>query len=330
MGSDTSVGHTGWRVDNISITDASCTQPPSLSITKSADSASVGAGSQIGFTVTLSNSGGGDAEGLSVSDSLPAGSGVNWTIDAANTDPGWSVSGSPPNQSLSYAPTTLVAGASTHVHVVSSTGPSSCGTYDNTASYTSSNGGSGQASASVTVTCQGRGEIVDRSTLCQQFAGGTAVPLSTLTYTTQGGNIKKTSPAGFMYWVEVSAAAGPNSFTVDQSITTGNFTKTFYLGGGSNVYRSNCAKKLSPTITQAPNGSVTVTFNAPAAGTYYIGLRYASASVNGQPAPTPSTVHYEFTTAGVTGTTDGLDLQKKLPARPGRALHRAFLRALRH
>jgi uncharacterized repeat protein (TIGR01451 family) len=330
MGSDSSVGRDGWRIDNVSITDASCTQPPSLSITKTADSATVDAGSQIGFTVTLANSGGGDAEGLSVSDSLPAGSGVNWTIDAANTDPGWSVSGSPPNQSLSYAPTTLAAGASTHVHVVSSTGPSSCGAYDNTASYTSSNGGSGQASASVTVRCAGRGEILDRSTLCQQFADGTAVPLSALEYATQGGNIKKTSPAGFMYWVQVTAAAGPSSFTINQSITTGNFSKLFYLGGGNNVYRSNCAKKLSPTITQAPNGAVTVAFNAPAAGTYYIGLRYASASVNGQPAPTPSTVHYEFTTAGITGTTDGLDLQKKLPARPGRPILRAFLRALRH
>jgi uncharacterized repeat protein (TIGR01451 family) len=64
---------------------------PTVSITKTADAASVSAGSQIGFTVTLTNSTSGTATGLSVSDNLPAGTDVNWTIDAGNTSPGWSV-----------------------------------------------------------------------------------------------------------------------------------------------------------------------------------------------------------------------------------------------
>src|SRR5207249_2743309 len=76
------------------------TPPPDVSVTKTADDASVSAGSQIGFTATLTNSSVTTATGLSVTDDLPAGTGVDWSLDAGNSDPGWSVSGSPPNQSL--------------------------------------------------------------------------------------------------------------------------------------------------------------------------------------------------------------------------------------
>ena len=129
------------------------TPPATVAITKTADAASVSAGSQFGFTVTLNNSTGGTATGLSVTDNLPAGTGVNWSIDAGNTDPGWSVSGSPPNQTLDYTPTTLAGNTSTMAHVVSSTTGNSCGTYNNTASFTTSNDGSGQNTASETVSC---------------------------------------------------------------------------------------------------------------------------------------------------------------------------------
>src|SRR4029077_1991616 len=93
------------------------------------------------------------ATGLSVTDSLPAGTDVNWSIDAGNTDPGWSVSGSPPNQSLVYSPTSLAGNTSTKAHVVSSTTTNSCGTYSNTASFTAGNDGSDSASDSETVVC---------------------------------------------------------------------------------------------------------------------------------------------------------------------------------
>src|SRR5205807_5056317 len=94
---------------------------PSVSITKTADAASVTYGSQIGFTVTLSNTGGAASTGLTESDALPSGPGINWSIDAGNTDSGWSVTGSPPNQHLAYSPTTLPANSSTHAHVISGT-----------------------------------------------------------------------------------------------------------------------------------------------------------------------------------------------------------------
>ncbi len=127
-----------------------------VSITKTADAPFVASGSQIGFTVRLTNNSSFTATGLTFTDNLPAAPGVNWSIDAANTDAGWSVSGSPPSQSLVYSPTTLAGGTTTRAHVISPTTVDTCGsTLNNMASYTVSNGcpgsTSGSASASVTV-----------------------------------------------------------------------------------------------------------------------------------------------------------------------------------
>ena len=90
-----------------------------VSITKTADAPFVASGSQIGFTVRLTNNSSFTATGLTFTDNLPAAPGVNWSIDAANTDAGWSVSGSPPSQSLVYSPTTLAGGTTTRAHVIS-------------------------------------------------------------------------------------------------------------------------------------------------------------------------------------------------------------------
>jgi hypothetical protein len=147
-------------------------------------------------------------------------------------------------------------------------------------------------------------------------------------YTAKSGNINKTIPAGFYYWVKVTAPAGPNSFTVAQSITTGNFSTQFALGGGSNVFNSACAKKLHPTIT-AGAGGVTATFTAPSAGTYYIGIQYTTSSVKGKPVPSPTTVHYEFSTGGVSASTSGLDLKQQVPASAASSVRAAMFRALK-
>jgi hypothetical protein len=114
----------------------------------------------------------------------------------------------------------------------------------------------------------------------------------------------------FFYWVSVTAPAGNNSFTITQTITTGNFTGKFNFASGSNVFSSSC-NSVSDTITQnTTTGAVTVNFNAPA-GTYIIGIKYDSKSIVGDPAPSPgTTVHYNFSTTGVPGSTQGLDLIK--------------------
>jgi hypothetical protein len=115
----------------------------------------------------------------------------------------------------------------------------------------------------------------------------------------------------FFYWVKVTVPAGNNVFTVTETITTGNFSTPFLLGGGSNVFDLNC-NSVSETITQNPTtGAVTVTFNAPSAGTYIVSIKYDSKSIVGAPAPSPgTTVHYDFETTGVPGSISGLDLIK--------------------
>jgi hypothetical protein len=115
----------------------------------------------------------------------------------------------------------------------------------------------------------------------------------------------------FFYWLEVTVPAGSNTFHITETITTGNFTTKFALAnGGNNVFNSSCNAQTE-TITQAADGTVTVTFNAATAGTYVISLKYDAGSVKGATAPTPTTVHYDFTTTEVPGSTQGIDLIKQ-------------------
>jgi hypothetical protein len=157
-------------------------------------------------------------------------------------------------------------------------------------------------------------QITPTGTTCSQFRDGTAATLSQLNYSVAGGKIKQNvTPGVFFYWVKVTVPAGNNSVTITQTITSlnNNFTTKFAFANGSNVFNSNC-NSVSETITQnTTTGAVTVQFNAPTAGTYIIGIKYDSKSVVGATAPSPNTtVHYDFATTGVPGSTSGLDLVK--------------------
>jgi hypothetical protein len=119
----------------------------------------------------------------------------------------------------------------------------------------------------------------------------------------------------FSYWVKVTAPSGNDTFVITQTITTGNFNTLFSIASGSSVFSANCVNGLNPTFTQSStsgtSGKVTVNWNAPSAGTYYIFIKFDSTSATGKTAPTPTTVHYAFSTVGVPASTSGLDLAKK-------------------
>src|SRR5437867_3208267 len=156
-------------------------------------------------------------------------------------------------------------------------------------------------------------QITPTGTTCRDFSRGTADTLSSVGYSVKNGQINQVNPGVFFYWVRVTVPAGNNTFTITETITTGNFrTLMAMANGGSNVFDSNC-NSVGPTITQNPTtGTVTVTFNAPAAGTYFISIKYSANSVGGSPPPSPgTTAHYNFTTTGVPGSTSGLDLVPK-------------------
>ena len=106
------------------------------------------------------------------------------------------------------------------------------------------------------------------------------------------------------------AVSGSNTFTITQTITTGNFDSNFFnVASGSFVFTTDCVKVDGALITQ--NGAVTtITFTLSSAATIIIGVKYDSGSVKGKPAPSPTTVHYDFS-MGLPGSLSGLDLVKK-------------------
>ena len=127
---------------------------PALVLSKTADAASVSAGSQIGFTVTASNSGApgtGTARDVVIDDPLPSGTGVNWFV-VTGSAPNCSIQGSPPSEVLHCTAVDLAAGESLTVHVASATTNSSCKAYPNAASLTATNAPALEATASTSVT----------------------------------------------------------------------------------------------------------------------------------------------------------------------------------
>ncbi|HEV8404167.1 MAG TPA: hypothetical protein VGQ31_14150, partial [Candidatus Limnocylindrales bacterium] len=155
--------------------DTECVQAKGahIDVTKTADAASVSAGTDIGFKVTVANTGAGNATGVTLTDALPGGNignPVHWTIDSGFGDAAsFAITGADGSQQLTLAgqPISLAAGASLQVHITAHTSSTSCATYDNTASASSSNDGSDSASASTQVNCAAIGltKVADQGTV---------------------------------------------------------------------------------------------------------------------------------------------------------------------
>jgi uncharacterized repeat protein (TIGR01451 family) len=132
-------------------------QCPKLSITKTADSASVSAGTGIGYVITASNSsaaGTGTATGAAISDPLPAGTGVTWTIASQPSGNPCTITGSAPNQTLGCILGSVAPGASASIHLTSPTSAASCQSYANTVTLSATNVPTSlTGSASITVNC---------------------------------------------------------------------------------------------------------------------------------------------------------------------------------
>jgi uncharacterized repeat protein (TIGR01451 family) len=134
-----------------------------IHILKTADAAKVNVGSPIGFTMTVYNSGDGDAHGVKLNDTLPTNAGLSWSIDSQGA--GWDSSCAIAAGVLSCGgddgvtvPGGTTSAASTFtVHVVSGTTAATggdcpgSGTVDNTGNVTTGNDGSDHSSASTCV-----------------------------------------------------------------------------------------------------------------------------------------------------------------------------------
>ncbi len=121
---------------------------PQIVITKSTVTPVVNATDDISFDIVVTNTGPGAAYNVAVNDPLPVVPGVSFSIDVANSDAGWSLTGG----TLSFGPATLAAGASTSVRIVSTTAAASCGPVDNVANLTYQ-GGSDADDSSLVIEC---------------------------------------------------------------------------------------------------------------------------------------------------------------------------------
>src|SRR3954447_23706366 len=157
-------GHVTTTNDgNPSSEDTVCVNPADVKVLKMADASSVNAGDPVGFTITVWNSGAGDAAGVKLNDTLPTNAGLNWTIDSQGA--GW-------NGSCAIAAGVLTCGgangvtvphnttqaASTFtVHIVSPTTKDTAGAcpgsgvVDNTGNVTSTNDGNPSSEDTVCV-----------------------------------------------------------------------------------------------------------------------------------------------------------------------------------
>jgi hypothetical protein len=123
---------------------------PCLSFSESADAASVTAGSSIGFTLSVFSQASPDVP-VTISNPLPAGTGISWGISPANS--ACSITGAVGSQTLTCDFPPLSAASLATVHIASSTSTSTCGTFTNVATLHSGASYSSSASASVVVQC---------------------------------------------------------------------------------------------------------------------------------------------------------------------------------
>src|SRR4029079_3409249 len=162
---------------------STCVAGAIIHIVKTSHAAQVSAGDPIGFTLTVYNTGTGDAKGVKLSDPLPTNAGLNWTI--AGQGSGWAsscaiVAGTLTSGGLNGVTVpagTTQAGSSFTVHITSTTTaatggvcPTGSGVVNNTGNVTTTNDGQDQSSAS---TCVARAiiHIVKTADAAQVNAG---------------------------------------------------------------------------------------------------------------------------------------------------------------
>ncbi len=132
---------------------------PAIDIEKTADAEQVDAGDPIGFTITVTNDGQGDAYDVVVTDTLPTNASLGWAIDGGTgaqmclIDQGV----------LSCDFGTMLAGDDPlTVHISSETDFRACGVVDNTATVTISNGEGDEDDADLTVNCPDLGIDIEK------------------------------------------------------------------------------------------------------------------------------------------------------------------------
>ncbi len=265
---------------------------PNVSIVKTANpTGPVSAGTNIGFDITVSNTGVADATNVTISDPLPAGAGndLNWSLDPAFT--GCSITGAIGSQVLNCSFATLAAGASIGpIHITSPTTQQDCAVVSNTATVASGNDGGGSSTDSVTVECAAI-KILKESTKGGAVSNAGAVfsyDSSSVTDTTDGTGGDEDTAVGAV----CVGGLAPGTYTVNEtSAPTG-----YGAAPASEANQSAVAVQGTNCTTSVPTGTGVATFTNPPLSDIQVNFR------DGGSGETSATISCDNTT-GTQSTT---------------------------
>ena len=231
----------------ISITPNCVTYPPDLVVTKTADSSTVTAGQTIGFTITVSNTGGSTANDVVLTDLLPAGKGgdIFWTIVGGDTS-AFQITGPLGNQMLVLTSNTLDPGVTETVHITSPTNAA-----DATASTGNSFDTTGTAAAGIITLGSASNYAVLGLTNAKII--NSLVTINGNEGVAQGGKISNNAPSkinGNVYEYSSNQYSGPGKLS--GSVITNSSLLNQNVADALNA--SAVAKSLTPDFTL---GSVT-------------------------------------------------------------------------
>lgn len=244
--------------------------PPVLNFTLMADQPIVAAGKTIGFQAAFSNqAGAGTASGIAISELLPAGAGINWTLADFTSGMNCSITGAASSQALACTVATLAAGNSVNVHVISSTTSSSAGSYSNKATASAANAHQ-SVQASATVVVQAVPAIIWPTPAPITYGTNLSAILDA---TAQNGS--KTVP-GFFAYTAMLAGGASNAVTAATILDAGSYTlstnftptdTTDYTAASATVTLTvNIAPQTIgfPAITSTEYATTTLTLSATA------------------------------------------------------------------
>jgi uncharacterized repeat protein (TIGR01451 family) len=271
-----------------------------ISLTKTADAASVASGSPIGFLITATNNGAGTATAVTVSDTLPTTPDLSWSI-AAGSDTGCSIT----SGTLTCSFGDLASKASKQVHLTSPTTLASCSTINNTATVRTGNDGTSTATASVTVNCPPPPAL-----------GGIQVTKYNDANRNGARDTGEAGLQGFVFTVKsfgttvatITSDAGGTATAVNLNAGTYTVTETQQTGWTSTDPGSSLTKTVTVNAGQTTSvlfGNATVQLPPTSAGTLVV-TKYNDQNANKtRDANEPALSGWTFTVKDSSGTTLG-------------------------
>ncbi len=274
-----------------------------VTVTSTPDAATVTAGSPIGFTIAIVNSSAATANAATLSDPLPAGTNVNWSISPAYAGPGTcAITGAVGAQVLSCSFGNVAPSASFSVHVSSAS--SSAGNYISAGSVTASNQ---QVLSIANITVQPLATLTFSAltpsqtitygtpsiTLGGKLSNGNTFPASgeKITVTINGTSQQATIGSGGMFTTAFPVATIPAATTA--------YTISYAFAGDANFGpASDASTRL--TVTKA-NSTVVITANTPNPSTI-VQVVTVNFTVSGVTKPTGSVKVLASTGENCTGT----------------------------